>query len=286
MARTVSAAGARSLAACPNLRPPRTPERIGSPTCSRTLRAAASRGRPPRGERPVRRRAGSGRSDRADARDRRDQSGRRRSAVLAIAEFVVPLPPLPNPATSGCVNALVALGYVRRRRAARRDARHPAAAAAARWLTEERPATEAEARTVIQAPLRLFTVQVGLWFLAAGVFGVLDATYSGALGIRVLIIVAITGLVTAACAYLVTELLLRPAAVRALEHGAPEKLAVPGCGHPRGARVGARDRPAGVRHGRDRHPRPDRRSAAPRGIGSGWRWSRSAASGSSSACSR
>ena len=36
------------------------------------------------------------------------------------------------------------------------------------------------------------------------------------------------GVTTASCAYLLTERILRPAAARALAHGAPERLVVPG----------------------------------------------------------
>src|SRR5205807_5852783 len=80
------------------------------------------------------------------------------------------------------------------------------------WLIEERQPTLREIRIVLQAPLRLFLLQVSLWLGAAILFGVLDSTYSARLGIRVAIIVSFTGVVTASCAYLLTELLFRPAA--------------------------------------------------------------------------
>ncbi len=81
---------------------------------------------------------------------------------------------------------------------------------------------------MLHAPLRLFRLQVLLWLVAAVLFGALNLQYSGALALRVGIIVVLNGVVTASCSYLLTELLLRPAAVRALERGAPERLAVPG----------------------------------------------------------
>jgi adenylate cyclase len=150
------------------------------------------------------------------------------AAVTTIALFVVPLPSIEHPVHVRVVNALVALGYV--------VLACPLGAALGtrgllrvrRWLVEDRPATALETRMVIQAPLRLFAVQLALWLLAAVVFGVLNATYTGALGARVAIIVLITGLVTGSCTYLVAELLLRPAAVRAMADGAPDRLAVPG----------------------------------------------------------
>ena len=96
------------------------------------------------------------------------------------------------------------------------------------WLLEDRPATADEVRIILRAPRRLFAIQIALWFVAATVFGVINATFSGALAVRVVITVVIAGLVTAASAYLLTELLLRPAAARALADGAPERLVVPG----------------------------------------------------------
>jgi adenylate cyclase len=149
-------------------------------------------------------------------------------AVLVIALFVVPMPPIRHLHHVELINALVTIGYVvvamtlgvtigSRRLMALRE-----------WLLEERPATVKETRLILLAPLGLFALQVSLWFGGAAVFGVLNFQYSGALGLRVVIVVAITGLVTAACAYLLTERLLRTAAARALGDGAPERIAVPG----------------------------------------------------------
>jgi adenylate cyclase len=120
-------------------------------------------------------------------------------AVLVIANFVVPLPHIADTAHVRMVNALVALGYVA-------VAVPLGAALGARgmlglrtWLLEQRPATLREARIVLQAPLRLFLLQVSLWFIAAVLFSALDSTYSGALAVRVAIIIVLTGVVTASC---------------------------------------------------------------------------------------
>ena len=149
-------------------------------------------------------------------------------SVLGIALFVVPLPAVAHPGHVRLVNAIAAaiyfvvaapvgvvlgtLGLLRLRR----------------WLLEERPATRRETRAVLRAPLRLFLVQVSIWLLAALVFGVLNLTYSAPLAGRVVIIVALTGIVTASCAYLVSELIFRPAAARALANEVPGRLTVPG----------------------------------------------------------
>jgi adenylate cyclase len=148
--------------------------------------------------------------------------------VLVLALFIVPMPQIGNLAHVELVNALFTIGYV--------AIAVPFGIAVGthgllelrRWLLEERPATAREVRLVLYAPLRLFVLQVALWLVAALVFGVLDFTYSGRLGERVVIVVAITGIVTAACAYLATERLLRSAAARALQDGIPGRIAVPG----------------------------------------------------------
>jgi adenylate cyclase len=150
-------------------------------------------------------------------------------AVVVIAFFVIPVPTIAHLGHVELVDAIVAAVYVaiavpvgaligtRRLRRLRT------------WLEEERPATLAETRLVLHAPLRLFTVQVSLWFAAAVLFGFLNGSYSAHLGERVAILVALTGLVTASCAYLLTERLLRPAAARALgEEEDAGRLAVPG----------------------------------------------------------
>ncbi len=150
------------------------------------------------------------------------------AAVFVIANFVVPTPPLHDPGHVQLVD-LIAFGiYVAVAVPAGVIIGTRGTMRLHRWLTEDRPATIVEVRTILRAPLRLFAVQVGLWFGAAVAFGIINATFSGALAVRVVITIMITGLVTATSAYLLTELLLRPASARALAHGMPERLVVPG----------------------------------------------------------
>jgi adenylate cyclase len=148
--------------------------------------------------------------------------------VLVLAVFVIPMPRLGDLGHVELVNALFTIGYVAIAVPLGIALGTHGLLALRRWLLEERPATAGEVRLVLYAPLRLFALQVGLWLLAAVVFGALDFTYSARLGERVVIVVAITGVVTAACAYLATERLLRSAAARALKDGIPDGIAVPG----------------------------------------------------------
>lgn len=151
------------------------------------------------------------------------------AAVVAIAAFVVPEPALGAAiAHVRTVNLLLAIAYVAvavpvgvmlgTRRLRRLH----------RWMREERPASLEETLLVLRAPLLLFRLQVVLWLIAAAVFGAVDVGYSTELGTRVLVTVAITGVVTAACSYLLTDLMMRPAAARVLSDRAPGRLVVPG----------------------------------------------------------
>ncbi len=149
-------------------------------------------------------------------------------AVVVLGLFVVPLPHVHNAGHVRLVDGLVAAGYVATavplgvfigtKRLWRLRS----------WLVNERPATAQEIRLVLYAPLRLFTLQLGLWSVAVVVFAVINLTYSSQLGIGTAIIVLMTGLVTASMAYLLTERLMRSGAARALARGAPERLWVPG----------------------------------------------------------
>jgi adenylate cyclase len=155
------------------------------------------------------------------------------AAVLLITFFVLPTPAISNLPHLRAIDAVVALGYIvlafpagvllGTRRLVRLG----------QWLRDDRAARPEEQRLVLRAPLRLFTVQVVLWLVAAALFGLLTATVAsgpapGRFGTTIGLTIAITGLVTAACAYLFAERILRSLAARALVDDIPARLAVPG----------------------------------------------------------
>jgi adenylate cyclase len=149
-------------------------------------------------------------------------------AVLLVAIFVVPLPTVADQSHVRAINAIVAAGYITLAVPVGAYVGVRGMFGLRRWLTEERPASGPEQQTVLRAPLRLFLVQVALWFGAAILFGALNSAYNGLLGAQVALTVAITGVTTASCSYLLSERILRSAASRALAAGMPERLAVPG----------------------------------------------------------
>ncbi|MDQ6746234.1 MAG: HAMP domain-containing protein [Actinomycetota bacterium] len=150
------------------------------------------------------------------------------AAVLVFAVFVVPLPAVGSVDHVRQVNEVAALIYVAVAVPLGVVLGTRGLVQVREWLEEERQATLLDARSVLHAPLRLFQLQVLLWLVASVLFGALSLQYSDALALRVAIIVALNGVVTASCSYLLSELLLRPAAARAMAQGAPTRLGVPG----------------------------------------------------------
>jgi adenylate cyclase len=150
------------------------------------------------------------------------------AVVVLIAAEVEPLPAVADAAHLKVVNLIVAAAYVAGAVVVGYLAGARRLLGLRRWLLEERPAWPDEQLAVLRAPLRLFVVQMGLWTGAALLFGLLNGVASAALGAQVAVTVVLTGVSTAACAYLLTERLLRSAAARALADGAPERLAGPG----------------------------------------------------------
>jgi adenylate cyclase len=146
-------------------------------------------------------------------------------AVVVIALVVVPKPHLDSAGHIALVNLIVTAGYVV---IAMPLGTMLGLRVQQPFLREERPATLTEMLAILRAPLRLFWLQAAVWLIAAVVFGLINLSYSTTLGIRVAIIVAITGFVTAAVGYLLADLIMRPAAARALSDRSPGKLVVPG----------------------------------------------------------
>ena len=102
-------------------------------------------------------------------------------------------------------------------------------AATLAWLREGRAPTERERVRLLRSPFRVMRF-VGLgWLAAALLFLGFNTQYSMPLAIRIGLTIAMTGATMAALAFLLTERLLRPAAVLALERGGPlDRAVMPG----------------------------------------------------------
>jgi adenylate cyclase len=96
------------------------------------------------------------------------------------------------------------------------------------WLRSERPPNEAEQRFVLQIPLILTGVQAALWLPAAAVFAVFNAVLGDHLSVQIALTVLLGGLLTCSNSYVVSELIARPLAARALAGGPPSRSRVPG----------------------------------------------------------
>jgi adenylate cyclase len=142
--------------------------------------------------------------------------------VLLLAVFIVPEPPIDHRGTTIWVNVLVAAAYVVAAVIVGNVTGFRLIARPGRWLLEGRDPDATELRLMLAGPLRLALSMAALWVVATVLFGVLDATRSVDLGIRVACVVAFGGLATVNVAYLVAERLLRPATTFALRRQRPD----------------------------------------------------------------
>jgi adenylate cyclase len=149
-------------------------------------------------------------------------------AVVLIALFVIPQPSIGATSQLKLDNTVFAFAYFLLAMVAGVWVGTQRLFRVRDWLQDERPAELDDIRRVLRAPLHLFALQVSLWFVGAVLFGVFNGLHSTGLGVRVGVAVAATGLVTASCAYLLTELVLRPTAARAMDRDVPQRLVVPG----------------------------------------------------------
>lgn len=150
------------------------------------------------------------------------------AAILLISDFVVPLPGVGPGTAARRLDLEMAVGYVVVAVPAGVVVGTSGLTRLRRWLVQEAEATPADQRVVLRAPLRLFVLQIALWLGAAALFGTVDGVSAGVTGARLAVSIALTGTSTAACAYLLTERVLRGAVARALERDAPARLAGPG----------------------------------------------------------
>jgi adenylate cyclase len=98
----------------------------------------------------------------------------------------------------------------------------------ARWLSEERPPTEAEREATLRVPLMNAQISATSWVGAAVAFTVLNVTLPAGFIAITCVTLVLGGLTTAAVDYLMTERIMRPVTARALAGGPPARPAAPG----------------------------------------------------------
>jgi adenylate cyclase len=148
------------------------------------------------------------------------------ASVLSVAYFVVPTPHVRDLHHIQILNALTAAIYIPLALVLGALVGTRGLFEIRQWLIEGRVATSRDQRLVLRAPIRFFVVQASLWLGAALIFGLLDGHYSAEFGSKIALSITITGLVTATCAYLLTERVLRGAVARAIAQVGPEEVAV------------------------------------------------------------
>ncbi len=102
------------------------------------------------------------------------------------------------------------------------------ASASLRWTLEDRDPDPLEQRRTLRVPMQLVRVQAVFWTVGAVFFALLNNEQTRGGGVQVGLAVFLAGIVTCACAYLLTEFAMRPISARALAAHPPESLHVPG----------------------------------------------------------
>jgi adenylate cyclase len=149
--------------------------------------------------------------------------------VYLFAFFVIPGPSPTDPARVAVLNGVGAVVYTAVMVVIGAKWGTRLVTAHAEWLRSGRTPTPHEQRVVLQIPIFLAGMQVALWLPAAGVFAAFNALLGDHLAVQVALTVTIGGLLTAGNAYVVSELMTRPLAFRALAGGEPPaRLQVPG----------------------------------------------------------
>jgi adenylate cyclase len=151
------------------------------------------------------------------------------AAVFVLAAFVIPgAPTLTDTPRVAVLNMIAGAVYtglaviVGVKWGTRLVSEHAA------WLRSDRPPNEAEQRFVLQIPLILTGVQAALWLPAVGVFAVFNTLLGDHLNVQIALTVLLGGLLTCSNSYVVSELITRPLAARALAGGPPPRTRVPG----------------------------------------------------------
>ncbi len=91
-----------------------------------------------------------------------------------------------------------------------------------------RAPTEPERYAALRYPLHQQKLNAQLWAVAAFVFPILNAPFSGEIAIDALITIVLGGLVTCSAGYLLCDRMTRPLVAAALRAGVPERPVVPG----------------------------------------------------------
>ena len=96
------------------------------------------------------------------------------------------------------------------------------------FIVDEREPTDAERRAALRVPISLVRLQAALWAGGVLTFTVLTFVFQPGLALTVALAVSLGGSVTCMAAYLLSELVMRPVAARALATDRPDQQVVPG----------------------------------------------------------
>ena len=96
------------------------------------------------------------------------------------------------------------------------------------WLSENRPPTDRELRSILRVPIKCTAMDLAFWLGAAVLFFCVNVTASVQLAFHVVTVILFGALTTCAVGYLLTDRMMRPLTARALAWGPPPKPVRPG----------------------------------------------------------
>lgn len=144
--------------------------------------------------------------------------------VFCLAALVVPLPHTHHAYDLKISNLILAASYMAVAMVVGTVRGLQISASTIGWIRDDREPSERERRNLLKLPRHLFLLVMGLWTVAALVFGGYNASEKPSLGGLVFIIVLMSGLSTSAVTYLVAERLQRPFSRMALAQGVPDRV--------------------------------------------------------------
>jgi len=99
-----------------------------------------------------------------------------------------------------------------------------------RWLSENRPATDAERTLVLSYPRNWALWSLIPWTIAAALFSAINVSAGAAVAVGIALTIALGGMTSCSLQYLVVEWIMRPITARALAESPPQRSSGPGVG--------------------------------------------------------
>ena len=148
--------------------------------------------------------------------------------VFLFLWFVAPLPAPQNDAHLHWVNSIAFVALMPLTFVVCASLSNRAAEPVRDWLNSGMPADPQMVRRILRYPFQQTLISFWAWLASALAFGILNASFSGELGVGVAVGIVLGGITTCGMLYLLAEKAFSPITARALANAAPREPAMPG----------------------------------------------------------